>query len=172
MYTSSINRFISDIYDFTVLVENYFNVPSSKKEIAKEVAKRLERKYRTKKDKRKFDQMMYYLCKRGFISRHKIGKDNFIFITGKGMQRAVKFSFKAQDNKKRVDGKLVMIVFDIPEESRAIRKLIRSVLNNLGYKMFQQSVWLSSYDVLEKTKKFIKQYFLSDYVKVFLVEKV
>lgn len=38
--------------------------------------------------------------------------------------------------------------------------------------MFQQSVWITSYDVSEKTEKLMQLYSLDKYVKIFLIEKI
>ncbi|MBI3631407.1 MAG: CRISPR-associated endonuclease Cas2 [Candidatus Staskawiczbacteria bacterium] len=65
-----------------------------------------------------------------------------------------------------------MIAFDIPQKHRKARELLRSILENLGYKMFQQSVWVTSYDVSEKTERLLQAYSLDNYVKIFLVEKL
>ena len=63
-----------------------------------------------------------------------------------------------------------MVIFDIPQTHKKARNLLRSVLKNLGYKMFQQSVWVTPYDVSEKTETLLQHYSLDKYVKIFLTE--
>ena len=70
------------------------------------------------------------------------------------------------------DGKWIMIIFDIPQEYRKARNLLRSILQNLGYKMFQQSVWVTPYDVSEKTEMLLQKYLLDQYVKIFIIEEL
>jgi len=65
-----------------------------------------------------------------------------------------------------------MIIFDIPEKYKSKRELLRSILKNLGYKMFQQSVWVAPYDIYEKTEQLLQFYVLDKYVKIFLVEEL
>ena len=73
---------------------------------------------------------------------------------------------------KRKDGKWIMLTFDIPEKHTKARSLLRSVLYNLGYKMFQQSIWITPYDVSEKTEKLLQLYSLDQYVRIFLIEEL
>ena len=65
-----------------------------------------------------------------------------------------------------------MVIFDMPAKHRKARDLMRSVLKNLGYKLFQQSVWITPYDVSDKTEKLLQYHSLEKYVKIFLVEKM
>ena len=88
------------------------------------------------------------------------------------IDKVLKTSFDIEVNKKRKDGKWIMLMFDVPEKSRRSRRLLRSILHNLGYKIFQKSVWISPYDVSKKTEKLLQLYSLDKYVKIFLIEKV
>lgn len=171
MYTSRIDKFIREFSDIQLTIERYFNVSSDEKEKITQTAEKLVKKYRTDRSGKKFDRMINYLDKKGFIVKNKIGGKKMIFITPEGMKRSLAFSLRNSQKEKRKDGKLILLVFDVPEKSRSIRYLLRSVLHNLGYRMVQQSVWASSYDVLEETKRFIDLYFLSSYAKIFLSEK-
>ena len=65
-----------------------------------------------------------------------------------------------------------MIIFDVPEKHRKSRNLLRSILSNLGYKLFQQSVWITPYDVSEKSETLLQMYSLDKYVKIFLIEEI
>ncbi len=130
------------------------------------------RKYRNNKTKQQFDQLVYYLKKNNYIKVKNLEGKKAIMITKKGLSKVLKASFKLEDQKKREDGKWVMIVFDIPQARRKARNLLRSVLLNLGYKMFQQSVWVTPYNVSEKTEKLLQRYSLDKYIKIFLIEQL
>ena len=73
---------------------------------------------------------------------------------------------------KREDGKWIMIIFDIPQNHKKSRNLLRSILKNLGYEMFQHSVWITPYDVAEKTEELLQWYSFEKYVRMFLIEKM
>ncbi|OGZ63303.1 MAG: CRISPR-associated endonuclease Cas2, partial [Candidatus Staskawiczbacteria bacterium RIFCSPHIGHO2_01_FULL_36_16] len=85
----------------------------------------------------------------------------------------LKSSFKfSETRKRRKDGKYIMLIFDVPVKNIKARNLLRSVLQNLGYKLFQQSVWICPFDVFEKTEKLLQMYSLEKYVKLFLIEEL
>ena len=65
-----------------------------------------------------------------------------------------------------------MVMFDVPEKYRKSRNLLKRILINLGYKLLQQSVWVSPYDVSEKTEQLFQWHSLDQYVKIFIIEKV
>ncbi len=95
-------------------------------------------------------------------------------LTKKGIDKALVASFKMEGSKrrKRKDGKWIMITFDIPQRNKKARSLLRSVLINLNYKMFQQSVWITPYEVFERTEELLQFYSLDKYVRIFLVDEI
>jgi len=131
-------------------------------------------KYRKIKNRKKFNRMVCYLKQNGFIKIKNLQGNNTIILTKKGLDGAFRASFKLGDGEKskRKDGKWIMIIFDIPKNRRKTRDLLRSILENLGYKMFQYSVWITPYDVFEKTENILQFYRLDKYVKIFLIEEL
>jgi predicted transcriptional regulator len=131
-------------------------------------------KYRKMKNRQKFNKLIYYLKKNNLIKVKNLKDNNAILLTKEGKEKAIRASFKTGVNqqKERKDGKWIMIIFDIPQIHKKQRTLLRSVLVNLGYKMFQQSVWVSPYDIFEKTEKSLQFYFLDKYVRIFLVNEL
>ena len=129
-------------------------------------------KYRKDNRLKHFRQFVYYLKKHHYITAQNLKGTKAIMLTKEGLDRALKASFKIQARKKRKDGKWIMIAFDMPQKHRRARNLLRSILKNLGYKLFQQSVWVSPYDVSEKTETILAHYALDKYVKIFLIEEM
>ena len=78
---------------------------------------------------------------------NKNGK-NFIRLTEKGKQRLAKYQLQEAVIKKpkRWDRKWRIVIFDIREEKKAIRDLLRRELINLGFVKLQNSVWVYPYD--------------------------
>ena len=93
-------------------------------------------------------------------------------ITKEGLDKVLRASFKVEQKMKRKDGKWIMLIFDIPLTHKKSRNTMTSVLYNLGYKMFQQSVWVTPYDVSSKTEKLLQFYSLDTFVKIFIIEQV
>ncbi len=128
--------------------------------------------YKNKKNAKKFDKMIYYLKKKNLIKVKNLEHKKAIILTNQGISKALKVNFSIDKRIKRKDGKWIMLMFDIPITNRRARSLLKSILLNLGYKMFQQSVWVTPYDVSEKTEKLLQLYSLDWYVKIFIVEEV
>ena len=130
------------------------------------------KKYRKEKGTREFSKLIYYLKRKGYIKIENLRNKKAILLTKGGVSKALRASFRIENRKKRRDGKWIMIIFDIPQRYRKSRELLRSILLNLGYKMFQQSAWISPYDVSEKTEKLVQMHSLDKYVKTFLIEEI
>ena len=129
------------------------------------------KKLKHEKGRKKFSQLIYKSKIRGYIKVKNLQGKKAMILTKEGIGRALKTSFMLEGKTKRSDGKWLMVIFDIPQKHRKARNLLRSILHNLGYKMFQQSVWITPYDVSEKTEKLLQFYSLNEYVKIFLVEE-
>jgi CRISPR-associated endoribonuclease Cas2 len=130
------------------------------------------KKYRNEKNKEKFAKLIYYLKRKNYIKVGNLKGKQAIILTKGGLSRALKASFVIEGKKKRKDGKWTMLIFDMPSKNKKARSLMRSVLINLGYKMLQQSVWVTPYDVSEKTESSLQFYLLDKYVKIFLIEEI
>ena len=129
------------------------------------------RKYQKEMGKRNFSKFVYYIKKCNYIKVEGLKSKKTIIFTKDGISKVLKASFKSENKKKRKDGKWIMIIFDVPEKYPKTRNLLRSLLHNLEYKLLQQSVWVTPYDVLEKTEQLLQLHSLDDYVKIFLIEK-
>jgi len=127
--------------------------------------------YRKEIGKAKFNKLIYYLKSNNYITAENLKGKRAIMLTKKGMNRVLKTSFKIEKNARRKDGKWIMLIFDIPEKYKKSRNLLTSILHNLGYKIFQQSVWVTPYDVSEKTEKLLQFYSLDRFIKTFLIEE-
>lgn len=127
-------------------------------------------KYRQEKSEKQFNWLVKYLKQHNYIKAKNVQGKEAIMLTKKGINKALMASFMADEKPKRKDGKWIMIIFDIPQKHQKARLLLRSILKNSGYKMFQQSVWVTPFDVSEKTEELLQHFNLDEYVKVFLIE--
>ena len=130
------------------------------------------KKYRKEKGAKEFSKLIYYLKTRNYIKVKNLESKKGIMLTKEGINKALKASFIIEGKQKRKDGRWIMVIFDIPEKWRKSRNLLRSILRNLGYKLFQQSVWITPYDVSEKTDRAMQMYNLDEFVKIFLIEEL
>lgn len=58
---------------------------------------------------------------------------------------------------KRWDGKWRFVIFDIPEQQRLLRGLVRDKLKHLGFGMWQKSVYASPHDVVREVNEFLEE---------------
>lgn len=65
---------------------------------------------------------------------------------------------------KKRDGIWKIILFDIPETKRQVRNVLRSKLASLGFKKWQNSIWISPYiiapEIEEELNELAKHYFI------------
>jgi len=65
------------------------------------------------------------------------------------------------------DGRLRIVIFDVPLDKGKVRKALRRKLKEWGFKMWQQSVWITKRDITEKMRNLIKQLGMDRWVAVF-----
>ncbi len=68
--------------------------------------------------------------------------------------------------KKPWDKKWRFVVFDIPQENRTIRDIIRRRLKEWGFKFFQRSIWFSPLPLTNKVKQLDKHIDDTDYLTI------
>jgi len=160
----SIFEKVSDATDFLLNPRTIKFMPGIKNPIFE--------KYKHDKNRAKFSKLIYYAKINNYIRIKDLEGKRGILLTKEGLDKALKASFAIEGKKKRKDGKWIMIIFDVPEKHKKARDLLRSILHNLGYKLFQKSVWISPYDVSEKTEQLLQLHSLDSYVKIFLIEEI
>ncbi len=169
------DKFLWDVYKFIYLageVVRYSAQPITMNNFLPGPKNPIYKKYRKEKSEKQFGNFIYYLKRKGYIKVKNLENKKAIILTKDGIEKAIMASFKLGEAEKRKDGKWIMMIFDIPRNRRNDRDLLRSILHNLGYKLFQQSVWITPYDVSEKTETLLQAHSLEKYVKIFLIEKV
>jgi CRISPR-associated endonuclease Cas2 len=132
----------------------------------------IRRIYEKRRAKMRFKEFIRYLSRKGYIKVKALEPKQGIVITKKGMEKVLKVSLKKTEKKRRKDGKWLMVVFDIPENKKNLRNLFRKLLQILGFKFFQKSIWVCPYDVLREVQGIVQRYSLEKYVKIFLIEEV
>jgi len=174
MRFSVTDKFLFDLYDFLEKSGEVVDlrVPSSMKKACYPEIYELKRKYQKEKSKQQFSQLVYYLKKKGYIKIKNLEQKKAVMLTPKGTEKVLRTKFKSDKKQKRKDGRWQMIIFDIPEEKRFLRSVLRERLQLLKYKMLQRSVWVCPYDVQKEIEFVLKEHSLDQYVKLFLIEEI
>ena len=106
----------------------------------------------------------------GFLKKSRIKGEVYTSLTELGTQKLEKLRGKLRLNiktkEKEWDGKYRLVLFDIPEENRAIRDLLRNKLKELGFIGWQKSVFFSKEDVTNELRKFFEETDLGDFALV------
>ncbi|MDB4939577.1 MAG: PaaX family transcriptional regulator, phenylacetic acid degradation operon negative regulatory [Candidatus Doudnabacteria bacterium] len=106
---------------------------------------------------RKIYTHIYQLEKRGYLEKYKLKDLEFIRVSSKGLSAVDTY-------KREKDGKWKMIIFDIPESKRTVRDYLRTKLKQLGFKRWQNSIWITPYrlpdDVVSELKELSEKYFV------------
>ncbi len=107
-----------------------------------------------KKHKKKYNLKNYLnqktrkLIKEGLLQVKVQDGKQFVSLTGKGERRLL--YYQAMERKKRKwDGKWRVVIFDVWENVRSKRDLLRYEIKNFGLVQLQRSVWIYPYNCAE-----------------------
>ncbi len=91
-------------------------------------------KYEQTADNKKVSAALYRLEKANLIAKQA----NQYFLTEQGKK-------VIHIKQPTVDSKWNIIIFDIPEKFRSVRNVLRQKLQDLGFKKWQNSIWISPF---------------------------
>ena len=92
-------------------------------------------------------------------------------ITKKGQEK-LKNVLPKYSAPQKWDGNWYVVAYDIPEEKRWLRKVVKEKLEELGFGLLHKSVWISPYNFLGDVEKIVKQYTLESWVILLISNKV
>lgn len=103
----------------------------------------------------------------GFIKEEKIGNEVVVKLI-----KSADYIRVDNDQEKQWDGKWRIVSFDIPEEKRVIRNLLRRNLKKWGFKHLHKSVWVSKMNVYRKLTEYIRDLKIEKWVTVMEADKI
>lgn len=117
----------------------------------------------------------YKLKQQGFINFYQKNNQIYISLTKKGKKKAgwMQIDDLKIKKPKKWDGAWRILLFDIAEKRKIQREALRGKLIELGFKLFQKSVWIIPYGCSDEIK-LLKSFFgLSDKdVKLLVVKNI
>jgi len=126
-------------------------------------------------DKRQIYSAVGTLKRRGYITSKQQSGKTLYALTEKGLA-------KIEDIKKKMelknmkfdkwDGYWHLVIFDIPEKQRVLRNGLRDTLIQLGFRMFQASVWVYPYDVFDELEELIPDIKKHGWIKLLVAKEV
>lgn len=101
-------------------------------------------------DKSNFRQKIYYLKKMGLIRTFVEGKDKYLELTEKGLKEISWDSIGKRSRVGKWDGLFRIVMFDIPEDKKQTREVIRKKLVEIGFIQIQKSVFIFPFECKEE----------------------
>lgn len=89
------------------------------------------------------------------IERVMVDEQPYLRLTGKGKERVIRYFPLLKLREKQWDGYLRVVIFDIEEINRTLRNRLRRKLDELGFKMWQRSVWISLLPIERDFREFL-----------------
>ena len=119
-----------------------------------------------------FNHLVWRNLKTGYIE--KVIKDGmpYLRLTSAGKKRIERDFPLLAVQKKKLDRKWRVVIFDIEEVSRKVRERFRYKLREIGFGMLQESVFISPYDIARDFAEFIESQGLSDSAYLFEVSNI
>ncbi|MEK7088672.1 MAG: hypothetical protein AAB913_00910 [Patescibacteria group bacterium] len=104
------------------------------------------------RNKKKYN-LKYYLnqkakklVKDGFLKINIENEKQFLLLTKKGEQKLSYYKITEKKKNNKWDGKWRVVIFDVWENTRSKRNLLRMEIKDFGFVQLQRSVWIYPYE--------------------------
>ena len=125
-------------------------------------------------DKDKFRKEMFRLQKSGFIKKYFENKQLFVELQPKG--KNLLKNYLTQDLEitipKKWDKKWRLVIYDIANDKKDKREILRNKLDTLGFLKLQESVYVFPFECKNEINLIKNMYFLSPYVQYIVADRI
>lgn len=121
--------------------------------------------------KRNYYNAIYGLKKRGVIAVVEKNNKRFIALTKKG-QLEILLSKVKLIKTKSWDGRWRIVMFDIPEDFRGRRNVLRRFLKGLGFYKLQASVFINPYPMNREAVRYLQTTGLIEFIRMIRTDEV
>ncbi len=118
-----------------------------------------------------YRKTVYYLVQKGLIKFKEDAGSRFTILTSKGQLEALLERAKLPVAEKW-DGKWRLIIFDIPEDTKAERNKLRRLLKINNFFKLQASVYINPYPLNREAIKYLQETKLIEYIRIIKVEEM
>ena len=118
-------------------------------------------------------QKIRYLKKMGLITTYVENKERYIELTPKGVEK-IGWEIIGKTNlqkKEKWDGKFRIVIFDVPEEKKRVRDLVRRKLSEIGFIQIQKSVFAYPFECKNEIEA-ICYYCSANHYLVYLIAEI
>lgn len=126
------------------------------------------------KDKDYFYHEMSRLKKSKFVKKYFDGKDYYLELTPKGKKLIKSYLTQDLEIKKpaKWDKKWRIVIYDITNDKKDRREILRQKLEHLGFLKLQESVYVFPFDCLTEINLLKSMYYLNTNVQYLVVERI
>jgi len=118
-----------------------------------------------------YSDTVYNLQRQGLLKVTKKKNQRFLKLTRKGELEILVAKAKL-DTTGGWDGRWRVFIWDIPEDSREKRDLLRSLLKREGFHKLQASVFISPYPLNNEAIRYLEETKLIEFVRIMRVDKM
>ncbi len=117
-------------------------------------------------------QKIYYLKVKKLIKVYRQDKEKYLELTPKGLEKLKDIAIDDLEIKrpKIWDKKWRIVIFDIPNNKKLSRDVLRGKLRNLGFILLQESVFIHPFECKKEINFITNNYFIQPYVKYILAD--
>ncbi|OGD56090.1 CRISPR-associated endonuclease Cas2 [Candidatus Berkelbacteria bacterium RBG_13_40_8] len=125
-------------------------------------------------DKIKFSKDWYRLKRAGFVKEYIKDKEKYIELTPKGQKQLKWFLIDELKISKpnEWDKKWRLVIFDIPNDKKVARNILRDKLNHLGFLKLQESVYVYPFECFAEIDLLRNLYFVKPYVQYLVADRI
>lgn len=125
----------------------------------------------TQMKRKSYNDAIWRMRKNGLLKVVSENSQKFIRLTKKG-QIEMLLAKMALPEKKMWDGHWRMLIFDIPEDCREKRDLLRSLLKRNDFIKLQASVFVSPYALNREAVEYLKISGLKKYIRIIKIDEI
>ncbi|OHA63741.1 MAG: hypothetical protein A3J30_01315 [Candidatus Wildermuthbacteria bacterium RIFCSPLOWO2_02_FULL_47_9c] len=126
-------------------------------------------------ERKKVYDTFFRLRRQGYIQITKRNRQIYISLTEEGKKKAGRFQINSLEihKPKRWDGKWRIVLFDIENSKGIKREALRGKLKELGFCLYQKSVWIHPYKC-DGEIKLLKEFFglTEDEICLIIAERI
>src|SRR3990172_3372720 len=117
-------------------------------------------------DRVRFTREIYRLKRNKFVKKYFDDKGHYLELLPKGEKRIKEYMFEDLSIKspQKWDKKWRLVTYDIPDNKKSEREMIKYKLENLGFLKLQESLYVYPFECLEQIIFIKENYFLGPYV--------
>lgn len=119
-----------------------------------------------------FSQTIYRLKQAKLIRNYQKGKEKYLELTPEGLEKVKRFTLENIEVKipKVWDRKWRLVIFDIPENKKIARNILRNKLNRIGFILLQKSVFIFPFECKREIDYIVTNFFIQPYVKYIVAD--